>query len=233
VEINNTFYRMPRADVLAGWAGQVPADFRFVLKASRRITHQQQLRDSLDSVTYLFKIAVILGERLGPVLFQLPPFLKKNVALLRDFLAILPEGCRPAFEVREASWFDDEVYAALAERNAALVGGDMDDPRKSPPLVATADWGYLRLRAEDYSDADLDRWSATLAAQPWQEAYAFFKHETRGPELALALNARFAAPAPSEAKPKAKRPGVAKSKAKRPGVAKSKAKPKKRPARSG
>jgi uncharacterized protein YecE (DUF72 family) len=233
VEINNTFYRMPKPDVLAGWAEQVPADFRFVLKASRRITHQQQLRDSMDSVAYLFKVAAILEDRLGPVLFQLPPFLKKNVELLRDFLAVLPDGFRAAFEFREASWFDDEVYAALAEHNAALVGGDMDDPRRAPPLVATADWGYLRFRAADYSEADLDRWAAKLGEQPWQEAYAFFKHETRGPELALALNARFAAPAPSEAKPKAKRPGVAKSKAKRPGVAKSKAKPKKRPARSG
>ncbi len=233
VEINNTFYRMPKADVLAGWAAQVPADFRFVLKASRRITHQQQLRDSLDSVTYLFKIAAILEERLGPVLFQLPPFLKKNVALLRDFLAILPDGCRAAFEFREASWFDDEVYEALGERNAALVGGDMDDPRRAPPLVATADWGYLRLRAADYSAADLDRWATTLAVQPWQEAYAFFKHETRGPELALALNERFAAETSGVAKPKAKRPGVAKPKAKRPGVAKPKAKPKKRSAGAG
>lgn len=215
VEINNTFYRMPKPEVLASWAARVPADFRFVLKASRRITHQQQLRDSADSVAYLFKVAAILEQRLGPVLFQLPPFLKKDVPRLSDFLAMLPDGCRAAFEFREPSWFDDEVYETLRAHSAALVGGDMDDPRRSPPLVATADWGYLRLRAADYSDADLDRWAATLGEQPWREAYAFFKHETRGPELALALNARFdAGSGPGVERPKAKRPGVAKPKAK-------------------
>ncbi len=232
VEINNTFYRMPKPDVLARWAEQVPAGFRFALKASRRITHQQQLKDSLDSVTYLFKVTAILAERTGPVLFQLPPFLKKDAQLLRDFLSILPDGSRAAFEFREASWFCDEVYAVLGEHNAALVGGDMDDPGRSPPLVATADWGYLRLRAEDYSEADLDRWAGVLAAQPWQEAYAFFKHEMRGPELARALGARFEDSSsatrsktkrPSVARTRAKRPSVAKSKPKRPSVAKSKA----------
>lgn len=207
VEINNTFYRMPRADMLAGWAGQVPADFRFALKASRRITHQQVLKNCLDPVTYLFKAASALGERLGPVLFQLPPFLKKDVARLGEFLAILPDGCRAAFEFRQRSWFDDEVYELLRARDAALVCGDGEDPAKSPPLVATASWGYLRLRAPDYSDGDLDRWAESIRAQPWQETYAFFKHETRGPELALGLGARFgAAPGPGLVKPAAPAP---------------------------
>ena len=122
VEINNTFYRMPKPELLRGWGEKVPPGFSFVIKASQRITHHQKLEGSGDNLGYLWQTVQILGAALGPVLFQLPPFLKKNVALLRDFLAILPEGCRPAFEFREASWFDDEVYAALAERNAALVG---------------------------------------------------------------------------------------------------------------
>lgn len=190
VEINNTFYRMPRAEVLAGWAGKVPDGFRFVLKASRRITHQQRLKDADDSVAYLFKVAAALGPKLGPILFQLPPFLKKDVGLLTDFLAALPSGRLAAFEFRNASWFDDAVYDALRARNAALVGGDADKAEKSPPLVATADWGYLRLRAADYADADLARWAESIAAEPFGDVYAFFKHEQHGPALAQALLGR-------------------------------------------
>lgn len=210
VEINNTFYRMPRADVLAGWGAQVPQDFRVVLKASRRITHQQMLKDCLDPVTYLFKAAVALGDKLGPVLFQLPPFLKKDVPRLGAFLAILPEGCRVAFEFRQRSWFDDEVYELLRKYDAALVCGDSEEASKSPPLVATASWGYLRLRAPDYDAADLDRWAAAIQEQPWSDAFAFLKHETRGPELAIALAERFGAPArPGLAKPAARAPVAA------------------------
>lgn len=187
VEINNTFYRMPRAEMLSGWADAVPEHFRFALKAPRRITHQQRLKDADESVTYLFKMAAALGPKLGPILFQLPPFLKKDVDRLKDFLTVLPGGCLAAFEFRNVSWFDDAVYDVLRARNAALVGGDADQPGKSPPLVATADWGYLRLRAADYSDADLSRWAKTIAAEPFKDAYAFFKHEKHGPALAQAL----------------------------------------------
>jgi uncharacterized protein YecE (DUF72 family) len=191
VEINNTFYRMPRAEMLGKWAEAVPENFRFVLKASRRITHQQRLKDAGDSVEYLFKAATALGPKLGPILFQLPPFLKKDVELLSDFLAALPSDCRAAFEFRNASWFDDAVYDALRARNAALVGGDADKAEKSPPLVATADWGYLRLRAPDYSDAALAQWAERIAAEPFEDVYAFFKHEKHGPALAEGLLGRF------------------------------------------
>jgi uncharacterized protein YecE (DUF72 family) len=121
VEINNTFYRMPKAAMLEGWAGQVPPGFLFVLKASQQITHRKRLREAGEPLDYLLKAASVLGERLGPVLFQLPPSLRKDVVRLRDFLALLPEGHAFAFEFRHETWADDEVRDALRERNAALV----------------------------------------------------------------------------------------------------------------
>lgn len=196
VEINNTFYRMPKSSVVASWAEQVPEDFRFVIKASQRITHRQRLRDVDDSVAYLFKVIAILEQRLGAVLFQLPPFLKKDVPLLESFLAVLPPECRPVLEFRHPSWFCDEVYVALSNGKAALCGGDLDAETKAPPLVATTSFGYLRMRREDtsYSDAELDEWAARIAEQRWSEAFVFFKHEVEGPVLAEAFNARFQAP---------------------------------------
>ncbi|MEZ4370894.1 MAG: DUF72 domain-containing protein [Polyangiaceae bacterium] len=193
VEINNTFYRMPKSSVVASWAEQVPEDFRFVIKASQRITHRQRLRDVDDSVAYLFKVIAILEARLGAVLFQLPPFLKKDVPLLKSFLAVLPPECKPVLEFRHPSWFCDEVYAALATGKAALCGGDLDAETKAPPLVSTTDFGYLRMRREDssYSEAELDEWAARVAEQRWSEAFVFFKHEVEGPMLAEAFNARF------------------------------------------
>src|SRR5881394_1123722 len=110
VEINNTFYRMPKESVLDAWANEVPADFKFVLKAPQRITHMQRLKDAADSVSYLLKVAVALKERLGPLLFQLPPYFKKDAARLRDFLDLLPREPRSAFEFRHPSWFDDEIF---------------------------------------------------------------------------------------------------------------------------
>lgn len=189
VEVNNTFYRMPSRGVLAEWAGQVPEDFRFVLKASRRITHERRLNEIADPMAYLLSNADTLGARLGPFLFQLPPFLHKEVERLKRALRLL-EGRRAAFEFRHASWFDDEVYDALRSAGAALCVADMDDDGKpGAPLVATADWGYLRLR-RDYAEAELGAWAERVKAQPWREAFVFFKHEEggKGPELA----ARFA-----------------------------------------
>lgn len=213
VEINNTFYRMPKSSVVASWAEQVPEDFRFVIKASQRITHRQRLRDVDDSVAYLFKVIAILEQRLGAVLFQLPPFLKKDVPLLESFLAVLPGECRPVIEFRHPSWFCDEVYSALSVGKAALCGGDLDTETKAPPLVATTNFGYLRMRREDtsYSDAELDDWAARVSEQRWREAFVFFKHEVEGPMLAEAFNARFpespgtrsSAPPPLTAKPPA------------------------------
>src|SRR5438105_3602925 len=120
VEINNTFYRMPKASVLEAWASEVPERFRFVIKASQRITHMQRLKDAGDSVSYLLKVAGSLKDRLGPFLFQLPPHLKKDAQRLREFLPLLGSQNRAAFEFRHQSWFDEEVFGILREHQAAL-----------------------------------------------------------------------------------------------------------------
>ncbi len=183
VEVNNTFYRMPNAATLTGWASQTPEDFTFVLKASKRITHDKRLKEVEDSVQYLLPTAAALGTKLGPFLVQLPPNMKKDVPRLRDFLAIFP--ARAAFEFRHTSWFDDEVYAALSERNAAWCIADTGE-EGDPPFVSTADWGYLRLRRVVYEETDLRDWAERIRGQNWSEAYAFFKHEEAGtgPKLA-------------------------------------------------
>ena len=188
VEINNTFYRMPTEKVLLQWAAQVPDGFTFVLKASQRITHHARLRDADELVEYFTRTASTLGPKLGPTLFQLPPNMKKDVGRLREFLALLPRRWRAAFEFRHASWFDDEIYAALRETNAALCVADTDDGEGQ--VVPTADWGYLRLRREAYDDAALAAWAERVASQPWTEALVFFKHEDEGAGPRLA--ARFA-----------------------------------------
>jgi len=188
VEINNTFYRMPDKDMLARWIEEVPAGFTFVLKAPRRITHVQRLSaDSADSVSYLFTTASVLGERLGPVLFQLPPFQRKDVGRLRAFLERLPADRPAAFEFRHESWFDDEVYDALRAKGAALCAADTDESgEEGAPVVPTASWGYLRLRRADYAEADLGTWADRIRAQPWERAFVFFKHEEAGKGPALA-----------------------------------------------
>lgn len=189
VEVNNTFYRMPAKGALAKWRGQVPPTFRFVLKASQRITHHSRLTDA-ESLAFLLERATgELGDSLGAYLFQLPPYLRKDVPRLRDFLTLLPAGCPAAFEFRHVSWFDDEVYAALRDRGACLCvaesGEDIDTP-----FVATADWGYLRLRREDYDDDALARWAARVREPAWSRAYVFFKHEDAGAGPRLAARFR-------------------------------------------
>jgi len=182
VEINNTFYRMPKASVLESWAEQVPTDFLFVLKASQQITHRKRLKEAGEPLTYLLETAATLGARLGPVLFQLPPNLKKDLDRLRDFVALLPEGHRFAFEFRHETWADDEVHATLRERNCALVCADTESSGdEGAPIVPTADWGYLRLRRCDYTDAELRAWGDRIRAQPWESAFVFFKHEDDRP----------------------------------------------------
>jgi uncharacterized protein YecE (DUF72 family) len=194
VEINNTFYRLPKAKMLEDWAGQTPDGFRFVLKASRRITHIQRLKDVGELVQYLFETAGTLGPKLGPFLFQLPPHLKKDLDRLRTFLDLVPADRRVALEFRNASWFDDEVFEALRARDAALCVAETEPDDKEAgseraPLVATASWGYLRLRRENYGDADLAAWAGRIRSQGWSEAYVFFKHEDDGtaPKFALRL----------------------------------------------
>jgi len=186
VEINNTFYRLPKTSVLEGWGGHVPEDFRFVLKASRRITHFARLKEEAAEPTeYLLKTAASLGARLGPILFQLPPNLKAEPERLAAFVARLPDGVRAAFEFRHESWREPAVHDVLRERNAALCLADADDADE-PEMVSTADWGYLRLRRTAYDDAALARWAKRARDAGWTDAYVFFKHEDEGtgPELA-------------------------------------------------
>jgi len=187
VEVNATFYRMPKADTLAAWCAAVPSGFVFALKAPQRITHVKRLRDVEDALTVFFRASAELGPSLGPVLFQLPPSFKKDLLRLEEFLAILPAGGRSSFEFRHSSWFCDEVFAALAGHGAALCLAD-DDEATTPP-VATTDFGYLRLRRPGYTEADLRVWAERIAAQRWREALVYFKHEdeARGPAFALAL----------------------------------------------
>jgi uncharacterized protein YecE (DUF72 family) len=186
VEINNTFYRMPKAEILAAWALTTPDAFRFAPKAPQSITHRQKLVGSADSVAYFLKALSAFGEKLGPILFQLPPFMRKDVPRLLDFLALLPQGIRCAFEFRHNSWFDDSVYEALRARGAALCVADAED--LATPLVPTSSWGYLRLRRADYDQAALSTWAGKLAGlnPTWEAAFVYFKHEDAGlgPKLA-------------------------------------------------
>jgi uncharacterized protein YecE (DUF72 family) len=185
VEINNTFYRMPRAGMLEAWAEQVPPGFRFVLKAPRKITHSKPLREKGDEVGYLCSTAAALGDKLGAILFQLPPYLRVDIDLFADFVALLPSGTRAAFEFRHRSWFDAPIYEILQKREFALCCADSENEELGR-FVATAGWGYLRLRRPDYSEAELLDWAQKIGSQSWQTVYAFFKHEDAGagPRLA-------------------------------------------------
>jgi uncharacterized protein YecE (DUF72 family) len=187
VEINATFYRMPDPKTLEKWAGEVGDEFTFVLKAPQRITHQKRLANVDEDVRYFLEVANALGSKLGPLLFQLPPNFKKDVDKLRGLLSLVPHNHRVAFEVRHESWLDDEVYAALRDRDAAFCTADTDDvPDPDRVLVPTASWGYVRLRRTEYSEADLTAWRKRIEAQSWTDAYVFFKHEdeAKGPVFA-------------------------------------------------
>ena len=176
VEINNTFYRLPKEQVLLDWAAQVPEHFTFALKASQRITHYARLKEeSASLVDYLLKTTSALGSRLGPILFQLPPNMKKDVARFRGFLGLLPSDRRYVFEFRHESWFDDEVFGAMRERDVAMCVAEQEEFRC--PVVCTASWGYLRLHKLDYNEAALVEWAKCIAGQPWTEAFVFFKHD--------------------------------------------------------
>jgi uncharacterized protein YecE (DUF72 family) len=188
VEINNSFYRMPSVEVIGRWAAETPPDFRFAIKSPRRITHEKKLADTSAAVTQLDAGVQALGDKLGPILFQLPPFLKKDLGRLDDFLTSLPRRLRPALEFRHASWFSDDVYACLRARGAALCIAESED--LATPLVATADWGYLRLRRQDYDQAALAGWADRVSPQPWRDTFVFFKHEDEGKGPALAATFR-------------------------------------------
>ena len=203
VEVNATFYRMPRAETLAAWRGEVAPGFVFAMKAPQRITHRKRLVDVAGDVAFFLRAAAELGPTLGPILFQLPPTLKRDLPRLRELLAALPRGGRFALEVRHESWLSDETFTALAEAGVALCVADTEEG--TTPLVATAPFGYLRLRRPDYDGAALARWAERIAAQRWTDALVFFKHEdeARGPEYALRMRdvVREAAGAPAPAGP--------------------------------
>jgi uncharacterized protein YecE (DUF72 family) len=188
VEINNTFYQMPKVAVLENWAASTPEGFRFAIKASRRMTHMARLKAdaAADSVAFLYKNLAALGAKRGPVLFQLPPFMKKDLPRLDEFLALLPADHRAAFEFRNDSWFADDVYAALESAGAALCLSERED-NAPPPLVETAPFGYVRLRLETYAEADLRLWAQRLAATGWGEVFAYFMHEPTAPGYARGL----------------------------------------------
>jgi uncharacterized protein YecE (DUF72 family) len=176
VEINNTFYRLPKEKVLLDWAAQVPQQFTFAIKASQRITHFARLKpESAELVEYLLRTTSVLGSRLGPVLFQLPPNLKKDLERLQGFLGKLPRRQRFAIEFRHESWFEDDVIGALREHDVALCIAEQEDFKS--PVLATASWGYLRLHRLDYDAAALGNWAACVSGQPWTDAYVFFKHD--------------------------------------------------------
>ncbi len=182
VEINNTFYRMPRREVVEGWAHSVPESFRFAVKVNQRITHRKRLADVGEELDYLLGQLAPLGPRLGLLLVQLPPNLPVDLARLERFLDHLAARARAAFEFRHPSWQGERVLACLRDRGAALVAKDADEVPAA--LHETARFGYLRLRRSDYRAGDLADWYARVRASDWDEAYVFFKHEETGPALA-------------------------------------------------
>lgn len=192
-EINYTFHRIPSAKTIENWKKLTPENFRFACKAPQKITHWSKLRDCQDTLAYFCKVIADLGERLGPLLFQLPPNFKKDAAVLESFLRELP-SIRAAFEFRHDSWLDEEIYQLLRSRNVALCIADTE--KLATPAVATADYGYLRLRREDYTSADVLRWSGIVRemASGWKETFVYFKHEESGigPNLAQEMRKQFA-----------------------------------------
>ena len=185
VEINNTFYRLPQASMIENWRAQVPDEFRFSIKATQRITHIKRLNNVAEETKYLLDTSGLLGECLGVVLFQLPPNMKKDSGRLKSFLELLPSDARAAFEFRHESWFDDETFDLLREKDRALVVSDTDDKPLSE-IISTAGWGYLRLRRTAYDENDLADWMKRVEDQKWKDAFVFFKHEDEGigPKLA-------------------------------------------------
>jgi uncharacterized protein YecE (DUF72 family) len=176
VEINNTFYRLPKESVLRDWAEQVPEQFTFAIKASQRITHFARIKpEAADALGFLLKNTAVMGGRLGAILFQLPPNLKKDLDRLKAFLGLLPEGRRFTIEFRHESWFDENVFAALRERDVAMCAIEQEDFQS--PLQSTATWGYVRLHRFDYDATSLGTWAERIAAQGWSEAYVYFKHD--------------------------------------------------------
>ena len=197
VEINYTFRRMPTEALLTKWGNDVGAGFTFVLKAPERITHRAKLKEAHEATELFVKTSKVLGDKLGALLFQLPPYFKKDVALLASFLSELRaiDAPRAAFEFRHPSWLEDDALAALKEHGAALCMAETDETVAGTddldaPLITTTTWSYLRLRRTDYTDAELEAWAKRVKAQPWERAFVFMKHEDEGKAGAFALKLR-------------------------------------------
>ncbi len=183
VEINNTFYHMPKASVLTSWAEQVPPDFIIALKAPQVITHIKQLRNVFEETEYLFRTLSVLDRRLGPLLFQFPKSFRANAPALEDFLPLIPDNTACAFDFRSPTWLDAGMPELLRKKGCSLC---MEDTDENPirEIISTARWGYLRLRRSDYTDAELSQWMERIVSQKWDKAFVFFKHED-GPEMAM------------------------------------------------
>lgn len=186
VEINNTFYRMPKEEVLASWAAQVPDHFMFAVKAPQVITHLKRLRNVRSEAERLFEALRALNRKLGPVLLQFPGSFRADLGALRDFLGLIPDSIACAFGFRSPSWLNTETAALLREKACSLCIEDTDES-PADEITSTAEWGYLRLRRSDYADADLSLWMEKITSQKWERAFVFFKHEdeARGPERAM------------------------------------------------
>lgn len=179
-EINYSFHRIPSAKTMEAWWKATPPRFKFSLKAPQKVTHWAKLRNCGDTLRYFHQVICDLEKKLGCVLFQLPPTLKKDAGLLEAFLADVPEGMRAAIEFRDLGWFSDDIFALLKQKNVALCIADSE--KLATPEVATADYGYLRLRREDYRDGDIARWAEAVRKREdeWSDAFIYFKHEESG-----------------------------------------------------
>lgn len=185
VEMNNTFYRMPSAAAVASWAEQTPASFRFVLKAPQTITHRKRLKNVEEDVDFFLIAAAALGERRGPLLFQLPPNMKRDLPRLEAFLGLLEGRAKVAFEFRHESWLEADTIDLLRAHQGVLCVADADE-LPGADLLHTADWGYVRLRREGYTDEALLAWIKSIRSQEWKEAYVFFRHEDTAAGVKLA-----------------------------------------------
>ncbi len=186
VEINNTFYHMPKESVLQSWAGRVPDDFVFALKAPQVITHIKQLRHVFEETEYLFRSLTVLDRKLGPILFQFPKSFHADRQALEDFLPLIPDAASCAFDFRNPTWLEEGIPDLLRKKGCSWCIEDTDEnPMKE--IITTTTWGYLRLRRSDYIDADLQQWAERVLAQKWEKAFVFFKHEdeAKGAETAM------------------------------------------------
>ncbi len=189
VEINNTFYHMPTEGILRSWSDQVPEDFVFAFKAPQTITHFKRLKNVESETEYLFRTLSSLGTKLGPLLFQFPRSFRADPPLLKDFLAPIPRTMSFAFEFRSQSWLNGQIYDLLREKGCSLCITDSEE-NPTEEITATSNWGYLRLRRPDYTDADLSLWAKRVLSQKWEKAFIFFKHEEEAGGIDMAVRFR-------------------------------------------